>query len=170
MDLVYAVEQKFRPLASYVLKYCSKSLLLILPHCGTPSKWHAQALMLSPALPTDVVLVDWLTCSRPGCRLLCWCRSVCVVLLFELINGAKWRTYATWSWMGICLVLSLACVCREAVTSMKLQYKILNQKQEGSFIVRTCILSSYHSLSFCFTQISATPYLLARVPTHFHTL
>ena len=50
--------KKFRPLASYVLKYCSKSSLLkILPRCGTPSKWHTQALMLSRALPTDVVLV-----------------------------------------------------------------------------------------------------------------
>ena len=56
-DLFYTVEQNLPPLASYVLKYCSKSSLLIFPCSGTPSKWHAQAQMLSHALPTDVVCV-----------------------------------------------------------------------------------------------------------------
>ena len=60
-DLVYAFEQDFRPLASYVLKIVLQQViaayLATLWYAnGTPSKWHAQALMLSRALPADVVL------------------------------------------------------------------------------------------------------------------
>ena len=43
--------------------------MVILPRCGTPSKWHAQALKLSRALPTDVVLViDEHVCDQGAVR------------------------------------------------------------------------------------------------------
>ena len=52
-----------------------------------------------------------------------------MVLLFALIIGAKWRACARHRWESR---VSLVCACRG---SMKIQYEILNQKREGSFIV-----------------------------------
>merc|ERR1719473_42216 len=56
-------------------------------------------------------------------RLLCWCRSACVVLLFALIIGAKWHACATW--MEILCIFSMcifsmwkSCVSLVCVGSM----------------------------------------------------
>jgi hypothetical protein len=61
--------------------------------------------MLSRALPTDVVREQAAVLNMFASRLLCWCRSGCVVLLFALIIGAKWRAYATW--MEISCIFSM---------------------------------------------------------------
>ena len=73
------MEQNLPP-AWYVLKYCSKSSPIIFPRCGTPSKWHAQAQMLSRALPTDVVRII-------GAHV----REQAVVLVQKCVRGAAVR-------------------------------------------------------------------------------
>ena len=66
---------------TYLHKYVSKSHGIVT--CRRSAKWHAQARMLSRALPVDVVIMIWMCASL---LLLC-CKSSCAVLQFVALRG-----------------------------------------------------------------------------------
>ena len=122
--LMCAVEQKLHEPVWYAYKYCSKSLsmpshaVMLFPCCAAPPKWHAQAQILSCALPTDVVRVIGAHVREQAAVLVQkWVRDLVNALAVE----------------GTVLAPNAMCVYPLCI---------------GLMGVRTCILNCYRNLSF----------------------